>query len=220
MLGVNRRQHLLLAEELIVVLFGLGIETRIAIGVKALRGGRGRIHRLAQTAQAPRAGLPGPGVVAMSRFAVPITQQTAATFILGREFGTEQEQPQAVGNLEVGIDRKRLDLGSADQVITGVVPRLIIPDCKVGLVVAAVNRVAIVIPQVVVVSADRTPQGVPDDLGGDVGIVGVDQREGLAGDIADDGAMILRELYLRRIFFGRVLIRRRPIHALGGNYFH
>src|ERR1019366_9146971 len=220
MLGVNRREHLLLAEELIVVLFGLGIETRIVIGGKGLRGGRGRIHRLVQTAQAPRAGLPAPGVVAMRRFAVPITQQTAATFILGREFGTEQEQPQAVGILEVGIDRKRLDLGSADQVITGVVPCLIVPNCKVGLIAAAVNRVAIVISQVVVVIADRTPQGVPDNLGGDVGIVGVDQREGLSGDIADDGAMILRELYLRRIFFGRVLVRRRPINALGGDYFH
>src|SRR5208283_1150389 len=137
MLGVNRREHLLLAEELIVVLFGLGIETRIVIGAKALRGGRGRIHRLVQTAQAPRAGLPAPGVVAMSRNAVPITQQTAATFILGCEFGTEQEQPQAVGNLEVGIDGQRLDLGSAYQVTTGVVSRLIVPECKVRLVEAA-----------------------------------------------------------------------------------
>ena len=34
MLGVNRPEHLLLAEELIVVLFGLGIETRIVIGAE------------------------------------------------------------------------------------------------------------------------------------------------------------------------------------------
>src|ERR1035437_4466063 len=160
MLGVNRRQHLLLAEELIVVLFGLGIETRIAIGVKGLCTGRGRIHRLAQTAQAPGAGLPGPGVVAMSRTVVPITQQTGAAFILGREFGTEQEQPQAGGNLEVGIDGQRLHLGSAGEVITGVMPGLIVPECKVGRLVAAVNRVAIVLSQVVVVIADWTPQTV------------------------------------------------------------
>src|SRR5208282_255577 len=151
MLGVNRREHLLLAEELIVVLFGLGIETRIVIGAKALRGGRGRIHRLVQTAQAPRAGLPAPGVVAMSRIAVPITQQTAATFILGREFRTEQEQPQAVGMLEVGIDGERLHFGSADEVITGVVPFLQVFDWKEGLVVAGENRLAIEISQVVVV---------------------------------------------------------------------
>src|SRR5208282_1685346 len=217
MLGVHRRKHLLLAEELIVVLFGLGIEARIAIGVKALRGGRGRIHRLVQTAQAPRAGLPTPRVVAMIRIAVPITQQAAATFILRREFGTEQEQPQAVGNLVVGIDRKRLDLGSANEIITGVVPRLVVPNCKVGLVVAAVNRVAIVISQVVIVIADRTPQGVPDDLGRDIRIVGVDERKGLAGHISDEAAMVLRELYLRRIFFGRVLVWRRPIDAYGGD---
>src|SRR5208337_5388798 len=126
MLGVNRREHLLLAEELIVVLFGLGIETRIVIGVPAVRASRARIDRLVQTAQTPRARLPSPGVVAMSRFGVPITQQTGATTALGRKFGTEHEQPQAVGNLEVGIDGQRLDLGSADQVITGVVPRLIV----------------------------------------------------------------------------------------------
>src|ERR1039458_1938512 len=153
----------------------------------------------------------------MSRIGVPITQQTGATFILGREFGTEQEQPQAVGNLEVGIDGHWLDLGSADEVITGVVPRLIVPECKEGLVDAGVNRVAIEISQVVVIALNRTPQGVPDDLGRDVGIVGVNEREGLAGDITYEAAMILRELYLRRIFLGRVLVRRRPIDARGGD---
>src|SRR5208282_2408719 len=136
MLGVNRREHLLLAEQLIVVLFGLGIEARIVIGGKALRASCGRIHRLVQTAQAPRAGLPAPSVVAMSRFGITIAQQTGATFILGREFGTEQEQPQAGGMLEVGIDGNRLDLGSANEIITGVVPRLIVPDFKERLVLA------------------------------------------------------------------------------------
>src|ERR1039458_8754276 len=155
MLGVNRREHLLLANELIVILFGLGIETRIVIGAEGLRVGRGRIHRLVQTAQAPRAGLPSPGVVSMSRIAVPITQQTAATLVLGRQFGTEQEQPQAVGNLEVGIDGNRLDLGSADEIITGIVPLLQVFDWKIGLLVAGVNRLAIEISQIVVVGADQ-----------------------------------------------------------------
>ncbi len=36
MLGINRRQHLLLAEELVVVLFGLGIEARLVIGIPRL----------------------------------------------------------------------------------------------------------------------------------------------------------------------------------------
>src|SRR5208282_62836 len=100
MLGVNRREHLFLANELVVVLFGLGIETRIVIGVPGLRAGRARVDGLVQTAQAPRAGRPGPGVVAMSRLGVTITQEAGATRVLGRQFRTEQEQPQAVGSLE------------------------------------------------------------------------------------------------------------------------
>src|ERR1019366_1507934 len=113
----------------------------------------------------------------MSRIGGSITQQSGATSVLGREFGTVQEQPQAVGILEVGIDGNRLDLGSADQVITGVVSQLQVIDCKVGLVEAGVNRLAIVISQIVVVIADRTPHGVPDDLGGHVGGIIVFQRE-------------------------------------------
>src|SRR5579863_5829740 len=97
MLGINRRQHLLLADELVVVLFGLGIETRIMIGIPGLRSGRARVDRLVQTAQAARSGLPGPRIVAMSRVRVTITQQAGAAGVLGRELGPEQEQPQAVG---------------------------------------------------------------------------------------------------------------------------
>src|SRR5208337_3777143 len=138
MLGVNRREHLLLANELIVVLFGLGIETRIVIGVPAPRAGRGRIDRLVQTAQAPRAGFPGPGVVAMIRFGVTIAQQAGATISLGRELRPEQEQPQAVGILEVRINRKRIDFGSPDEVITRVVSELVEVDLKKGLVDAGV----------------------------------------------------------------------------------
>src|SRR5208283_1057344 len=123
-LGVNRREHLFLANELVVVLFGLGIETRIVIGIPGLRAGRARVDGLVQTAQAPRAGLPGPGVVAMRRIGVPIAQEAGAASVLRRKLGSEQEQPQAVGFLEIGIDRQRLDFGPADEVITGVVAEL------------------------------------------------------------------------------------------------
>src|SRR5579862_7601788 len=148
MLGVNRRQHLLLADELVVVLFGLGIETRIMIGIPGLRSGRARVDRLVQTAQASRAGLPGPGIVAMSRIGVTITQQAGAAGVLGRKRGPEQEQPQPVGLLEVGIDRNRLDFGPADQIVTGIVPDLVIRDFKERLLVTSVNRIAIVISQI------------------------------------------------------------------------
>src|SRR5271154_3943673 len=105
MLGVNRRQHLLLAQELVVVLFGLGIEARIVIGIPGLRAGCGGIDRLVQTTQAPRAGLPGPRVVAMRRLGITITQEAGAASVLGRELGSEQEQPPAGGSLEVRTDR-------------------------------------------------------------------------------------------------------------------
>src|SRR5260370_32996399 len=96
MLRVNRREHLFLAKELVVVLFGLGIETRIVIGIPGLRAGRARIDRLVQTAKAPRAGLPGPGIVAMPRIAVTRAQGAGAASCLRSEFGTEQEPPHAV----------------------------------------------------------------------------------------------------------------------------
>src|ERR1700720_3806039 len=100
MLCVDGREHLLLAKEFVVVLFGLGIEPRIVIGIKGLSTGRARIERLVQTAQAARTGLPGPGIVAMSRIGVAIAQQAGAASVLGRELRAKQEQPQPVGILE------------------------------------------------------------------------------------------------------------------------
>src|SRR5579862_5979305 len=120
MLGVNRREHLFLAKEFVVVLFGLGIETRIVIGIPGLRSGRARIDRFVQTAKAPRAGLPGPRIIAMRGIGVTIAEQAGAASVLGREFRTEQEQPQAVSFLEIGIDRQRLDFGATNEVITGI----------------------------------------------------------------------------------------------------
>src|SRR5271156_3625535 len=101
MLGIIRREHLLLAQELVVVLLGLGIEARIVIGIPTLRARRGRIDRLVQTSQTPRARLPGPRIVAMIRIGVTIAQQASAACVLLRELGSEQEQPKSVGSLEV-----------------------------------------------------------------------------------------------------------------------
>src|ERR1700685_3709836 len=124
MLSVDRRQHLLLADELVVVLIGLGIEARIVIGIKGLRARRARINSFVQTAQASRAGCPVPGVVTMSRFGVTITQQAGAASVHGRKLRAEQEQPQAVGVLEVGIGRQRLDFSTADEIVASVVAEL------------------------------------------------------------------------------------------------
>src|SRR5260370_20543625 len=139
MLGVNRREHLFLAKEFVVVLFSLGIETRIVIGIPGLRAGRARIDRLVQTAQAPRAGLPGPRIVAMRRIGVTIAQQAGAACVLGRELGSEQEEPQTVGLLEVGIDGNRLDFGASNEVVTGIVTELSVFDFKERLCLPSVT---------------------------------------------------------------------------------
>src|SRR5580704_18977947 len=155
MLGIHRREHLFFAEELIVVLLGLGIEARIVIRIPGLRASRARIDRLIQTAQAPRAGLPGPGVVAMSRLGVTIAQQAGPASVLWGKLGTEQEQPQAIGLFEVGIGRQRLHFGSTNEIVTGIVPELSIRDFEKGLVVAAVDRVAIEVAQIVIIRLNR-----------------------------------------------------------------
>src|ERR1700735_2498057 len=136
MLGINRRKHLLLAQELVVVLFGLGIETRIVIGIPGLRAGCAGIDRFVQTAKAPRTRFPGPRVVAMSRLGIPISQKAGAASVLGRELGAQQEQPQTVGMLEVRIDGQRLHFGTANEVVTGVVAELSVCDFKERLVIA------------------------------------------------------------------------------------
>src|SRR5208283_4794516 len=164
MLGINRRQHFLLAQELVVVLFGLRIESRIVIGIPAVRAGRAREDCLVQTTQTPRAGLPSPGIVAMIGIGVTIAQQAGAASILWRKLGTEQEQPQSVGRLEVGIGGQRLDFGPADEVVTGIVAELAVQDFKERLVVAGVNRVAVEISQIVVVRLNRAEYVVPHDL--------------------------------------------------------
>src|SRR3984957_17586331 len=176
MLGVYSREHLFLAEELVVVLLSLGIEARIVIGIPGLRAGRARIDRLVQTAQASRTGLPGPGVVTMSWIGITIAQQAGAASVLWGKLGTEQEQPQAIGLLEVRIGRQRLHFGSADEIVAGVVPELSIRDFEERLVVAAVNRVAVEVSQIVIVGLNRPENVVPNDLGRDVRIVCVDQR--------------------------------------------
>src|SRR5260221_2802623 len=141
MLGVNRREHLFLAKELVVVLFGFGIDAGIVIGIPSLRACRARIDRLVQTAQAPRTGLPGPRIVAMRGIGVAIAQEAGAASVLGREFRTEQEQPQAVGLLEDGIDRQRLDFGGPYEIGTRVLAGVSLGDFQKMVVYAGVKRV-------------------------------------------------------------------------------
>ncbi len=76
----------------------------------------------------------------MSRLGIPIAQQAGAASVLGRELGSEQEQPQAVGMLEVRIGGQRLDFCPADKVVTGVMSELSVGDFKERFVENRSNR--------------------------------------------------------------------------------
>src|SRR5579862_7952789 len=151
MLGVCHPKHLALAKKLVIVFLGLGVEARIVIGIPGLRAGRRALQRLIEAANPAIAGIPAPVVVAAIGLFIAKSNESAATLGLGCQHRIEAEQPQAVGLLEVGIDRHRLDLDAADQVITGVMSDLIVLDHVVGLVLPAVHAFAIVEAQIVVV---------------------------------------------------------------------
>src|SRR5260370_26662143 len=128
MLRMNHREHLFLAQELVVVLFGLRIEARIVIGIEALCSGRGAVERLVQASHAAAARIPRPGIVTLLRSSVAKTNQALAACFLRREQRIEAEQPEAAGLLEVGIDRQRLYFGAPNQIVTGVVADLDVVD--------------------------------------------------------------------------------------------
>src|SRR5271155_6071535 len=107
MLGVDRREHVLLAQEFVGVLFGLGIEARVVIripGVGRSSAGSGRAHdRFVEAAQAARAGVETPDVVAFFWIGVPPSDETRSANFLRRQNGVETEQPVAAGLEEIGI---------------------------------------------------------------------------------------------------------------------
>ncbi len=67
--------------------------------------------------------------------------------------------------------------------------------------------------QIEVVGRDRPEVLVPHDLGRDIGIIGIEERKRLPGDVAQQVAMVRGEAHLARVLFGRILVRRRPIDA-------
>src|SRR5208282_6462508 len=121
---------------------------------------------------------------------------------------------------KVRIDRQWLDLGSADQGVAGVVADLHVVDRLVGLLITAVFARAVVKAQIVVVGTDRPEGVVPDNLLGGVWVVHVHERERLAGDVPGNAPMVGREPHLRGIFFGRFLVRWRPLDALSRDDLH
>src|SRR5712672_4092759 len=98
-----------------------------------------------------------------------------------------------MSHLKVGIDRHRIDFGSSNQIVTGVMAELEVLNLALLRTLGLILGVAIVKAKIVIVRSDRTEHVVPDDLHTDVLVVGVDQGEGLAGDVSEQAPMILGE---------------------------
>ncbi len=149
------------------------------------------------------------------RIGVTELDQPGSTVRLRREHRVQESEEVAAGFLEIGIDRHRIDFGATDLVVAGVVPDLDVGDFAEGRVLAPVHAVAIEPAQIVLVAGDRPERDVPHDLGAGIGIVRIDDWERLAGHVTNEAAMVRRQPHLARILFGRILIRRRPVDALG-----
>src|SRR5208282_654597 len=132
----------------------LGVETRIVIGIVALRTGGAGENRLVQATDTTRAGSPIPTVVAAVRIRVAIADQSGSSRLLRRKHRVQGEQPPAPRLLEVRIHRQRLDLGSSDEVVSGVMTDLDVIDHALVLARTNVLALAIVKAQIVVIARD------------------------------------------------------------------
>src|SRR5271156_2150011 len=194
---VHRGEQLLFAQKFIIVLLGLRVEARVMIRVEGLSAGRGAQDRLIQAAYAAAAGIPVPAVIATLRIRVAEADNSCSARILGREHRVKREQPEPVGLFEVWIDRQRLHLGAANQVVTRIVTDFYVVDYLLLLAGANILALTVKIAEVVIVALDRPEHVVPDDLLRNGRIVRVDQRERLACDITDHAAMVRRQADLR-----------------------
>src|SRR5215475_4903984 len=215
---MNASEHALLAEVLVVVLLGLGIEPRIVVWIPRercrSRGNRRTQDGLIDPANAARLGGKTPGIVALLRVGITPADESDTAQFVRRQHRIEAEDPVTARILEVGIDRNRFDLGSSDQLVSGVVTDLEILDLLLHRTFGLILGVAVIEPQIVVIRSDRTEHVVPNDLGTNVRIVGVDQGERLSGNIAHKAPMVVGEANLSRVFLSRILVRGWPVHAL------
>src|SRR5712675_1975747 len=183
-------------------------------------GGRRAHDGLVDAADTARTGVEAPDIIATLRISVTPSDETGSANFLRRENREQSEQPVTAGRLEVGIGRKRFDFGASDEIVTGIVTDLEVLDLAGLRTFLLILGIAVIEAEIVVVGGDWAEHVVPYNLHCDIGIVGVDQRERLTGDEADDRALVLRETDLRRVLFGRVLVGWRPIDALGGDDLH
>src|SRR5258708_31083903 len=93
MLGVCDREHPALAEKLVIVFLGLGVEARVMIRVPGLRAGRRALHRFVEAANPTAAGIPPPVVVAAISRRISTTNQSLPTPRRWCNNWIEAEQP-------------------------------------------------------------------------------------------------------------------------------
>src|SRR3984893_5120539 len=172
MYGVDCREHVSLAQELIQVLLGLGVEAERGTGIPRMSGGSaggGRTHDgLVDAADAARAGIEAPDIVASFRIGVTPSDEPGPANFLRSKNRIEAEQPVAASSLEIGIGRERLDFGAANEVVTGVMTDLEILDLAGLRALLLVLGIAVVESQIVVIRSDRAEDVVPNDLDRDV----------------------------------------------------
>src|SRR5262249_44845048 len=101
---MDSRQHVLLTQELVGVLLGLGIEARIMIGIpgvsRSTARGRRAQDRLVDTADAAAASLEAPGIVALARIGVAPADEAGSTDFIRRKDRIQAKQPVAAGGLK------------------------------------------------------------------------------------------------------------------------
>src|SRR5258706_10098775 len=85
---MHRGEHVLLAEELVVVLFRLGYEARIVIGIPRKREGRHTLECVVEAANSARAGDPSPERIGLARVCETKTQSADSAMLLRREHWT------------------------------------------------------------------------------------------------------------------------------------
>ena len=196
-----------------VVLLRLGAKSAGVIGVPGRKARRGTQDHFVDTAHAPRSRQECPRVVGVVCVPVAIADPAAAAIFGGRESGIRRRAHPDVGSLEIRIGRQRFDLGASDVGVArqmaelGHLHQLLL---RAGILL---RHLAFEVAQIEVVGRDRLEVLVPHDLGRDVGIVGIEYRERLPGDVAEQVAMVRGQTHLAGVFFGRILVRRRPIDA-------
>src|SRR5262249_10544917 len=118
-------------------------------------------------------------------------------------------------DLEIRISRERFDLGASYLRVSPEVTNHRIQKLNLGVSGIEVRDLALEVAKVSVIRRDGTKRGVPHDFCRHFRIVGVEERERLAGDITLNRSMIRGKADLCGIFLGRILVGWRPFDSSG-----